>query len=46
MYIYSNQLADRGKKHLEKKNISYTKEGLKVGVKDRKDEDINDKLQR
>ncbi|KIW05522.1 uncharacterized protein PV09_03403 [Verruconis gallopava] len=45
MYVYSNQLADRGKRHLEKKNIVYTKDGVKVGVKDRKDEDLTDKSQ-
>lgn len=46
MYLYSNQLADRGKKHLEKKNIVYTKDGMKVGVKDVKDEQLNDNVQR
>jgi DNA-binding transcriptional regulator YhcF (GntR family) len=46
MYLYTNQLADRGVKHLEKKNIVYTKDGLKVGVKEVKDEDLNDKSQR
>lgn len=46
MYVYTNQLADRGVKHLEKKNITYSKDGLKVGVKSVNDEDINDKSQR
>lgn len=47
MYVYTGELADRGVKHLEKKNIQYTKEGgLKVGVKEVKDEDYTDKTQK
>ena len=46
MYIYTNDLTERGKRHLEKKNIVYTKDGLKVGVKDLREEDYADKTQR
>lgn len=31
---------------MEKKNISFSKEGMKVGVKDVKKEDYEDKTQR
>ena len=46
MYLYSSGLADRGVKHLEKKNIVYTKDGMTVGVKDKSEEQVNDKFQR
>ena len=46
MYLWSNEMTDRGKKHMEKKNMSFTKEGgLKVGVKEMKDEAYADKTQ-
>jgi len=45
MYLYSSGLADRGVKHLEKKNIVYTKDGMTVGVKDKSEEQVNDKFQ-
>jgi hypothetical protein len=46
MYIYTNELADRGKKKMEKKNVTFTKDGMKVGVKEMKHEDYTDKTQR
>ena len=46
MYLYSSGLADRGVKHLEKKNIVYTKDGMTVGVKTKSDEEVNDRVQR
>ena len=47
IYLWSNQLSDRGKKHMEKKNMTFTKDGgLKVGVKEVKDEEYTDKTQR
>lgn len=45
MYIFSNHLADRGKKHMEKKNINFTKDGMRVGVKGRTQEQNADKVQ-
>jgi hypothetical protein len=46
MYLYSTQLADHGKKHLEKKNMSFSKDGMKVRVKEINAEDYEDKTQR
>lgn len=46
MYVYANELADRGKKKMEKKNVVFTKDGMKVGVKEVKTEDYADKTQR
>lgn len=44
---WSNQMAERSRKHMEKKNISFTKEGgLKVGVKEMRSEDYEDKTQK
>jgi hypothetical protein len=45
LYVFSNELAERGKTKMEKKNISFSKDGLKVGVKELKDEDYADKTQ-
>jgi len=45
MYLFSNELAERGQKKLEKKNISFSKDGMKVGVKGLRDEDYADKTQ-
>ena len=47
IYMWSNELTDRGKKHMEKKNMSFTKDGgLKVGVKERSNEAYEDKTQK
>jgi hypothetical protein len=46
MYIFSNELAERGKHKMEKKNIHFTKDGMKVGVKEIKAEDYEDKTQK
>ena len=47
IYLWSNEMSDRGKKHLEKKHMTFTKEGgLKVGVKERSDEAYTDKTQK
>ncbi|QDS71713.1 hypothetical protein FKW77_008535 [Venturia effusa] len=45
MYIFSNELADRGVKKMEKKNIFIGKDGAKVGVKEVRSEDYEDKTQ-
>lgn len=46
MYIFANDLTERGKTHMQKKNVMLTKDGLKVGVKEVKNEDYEDKTQR
>lgn len=47
IYVWSNEMTDRGKKHMEKKNMSFTKDGgLKVGVKERTTEQSEDKAQK
>ena len=47
MYLWSNELADRGKKKMESKNIGFTPEGgLRVGVKAMPEERYADKTQR
>ncbi|KAF2102015.1 hypothetical protein NA57DRAFT_53950 [Rhizodiscina lignyota] len=45
MYVFSHDLAHRGKKHMEKKNIAFTKDGMRVGVKDKGSEHYEDKTQ-
>ncbi|KAF2687790.1 hypothetical protein K458DRAFT_294655 [Lentithecium fluviatile CBS 122367] len=46
IYLYTNELTDRGIHKLEKKNVVFTKDGAKVGVKELKAEDYADKTQR
>jgi hypothetical protein len=46
MYVFANDLADRGVKKMEKKNLVFTKDGMKVGVKEVRSEDYADKTQR
>jgi hypothetical protein len=47
IYLWSNELADRGQKHMEKKNMTFTKDGgLKVGVKEMDAEEYADRTQR
>jgi hypothetical protein len=47
MYIYTNDMAERGKKSMEKRNISFSKDGgLKVGVKGISSEAYEDKTQK
>ncbi|KAF2195343.1 hypothetical protein K469DRAFT_722590 [Zopfia rhizophila CBS 207.26] len=46
IYLYSNQLADRGVRRMEKKNVVFTKDGMKVGVKEVKSEDYADRTQK
>ena len=47
VYLWSEEMKDRGKRHMEKKNVSFTKDGgLKVGVKEIKDENYVDKTQK
>lgn len=38
-------MADRGVKKMEKKNVSFTKDGMKVGVKDVQNEEYADRTQ-
>ena len=47
IWLWSNEMTDRGKKHMEKKNMTFTKEGgLKVGVKEMSGEKYEDKTQK
>ncbi|KAJ4383148.1 hypothetical protein N0V86_001190 [Didymella sp. IMI 355093] len=46
IYLYSNELAERGVRKMEKKNVVFTNEGLKVGVKEVSAEQYADKTQR
>ncbi|KAK5114168.1 hypothetical protein LTR62_002738 [Meristemomyces frigidus] len=46
MYIWSNEMKGRASKHMEKKNMSFTKDGgLKVGVKEQREEGWVDRQQ-
>ncbi|CAK4003351.1 hypothetical protein DOTSEDRAFT_73479 [Lecanosticta acicola] len=46
IYAWSNELAARGKQKMEKKHMSFTKEGgLRVGVREMRDEKYADKTQ-
>ncbi|KAF2455340.1 hypothetical protein BDY21DRAFT_73599 [Lineolata rhizophorae] len=45
IYLWSNELTDRGKRKLEKKNVVFSKNGMKVGVKEVRTEDYEDKTQ-
>jgi hypothetical protein len=46
IFLYSNELAERGVKKMEKKNVVFTKDGAKVGVKEVSAEKYTDKTQR
>ena len=46
IFLYSNELAKRGMKNMEKNNIVFTKDGAKVGVKEVSAEDYADQTQR
>ncbi|KAK6402689.1 hypothetical protein LTR95_019042 [Oleoguttula sp. CCFEE 5521] len=47
VYLWSGELADRGQKHMEKKNINFSKDGgLKVGVKEMSAEESADRAQK
>ncbi|KAF2661811.1 hypothetical protein K491DRAFT_710639 [Lophiostoma macrostomum CBS 122681] len=46
VYLYSNQLAERGVRKMEKKNVVFTKDGARVGVKEIRAEEYADKTQR
>ncbi|KAL6707858.1 hypothetical protein ACN47E_003758 [Coniothyrium glycines] len=46
VFLYSNELAERGVKNMEKKNVVFTKDGAKVGVKEVTSEAYTDKTQR
>ncbi|WPH00518.1 Hypothetical protein R9X50_00334700 [Acrodontium crateriforme] len=46
MYQWSNELADRANKKMEKKNMAFTKDGgLRVGVKEMRNGEYEDKTQ-
>lgn len=46
IYLYSNELAERGVRKMEKKNVVFTKDGARVGVKEVNTEDYADRTQR
>jgi hypothetical protein len=47
MYLYSNELANRGVKQMEKKNVVFNKDGgVRVGVKEINSEEYADRTQR
>ncbi|KAF2670716.1 hypothetical protein BT63DRAFT_199697 [Microthyrium microscopicum] len=46
IYLYTHDLAHHGRQHMEKKNISFNKEGMKVGVKGKSAEDYEDSTQK
>ncbi|KAJ9649017.1 hypothetical protein H2199_000930 [Coniosporium tulheliwenetii] len=45
IFLFANEMADRGVKKMEKKNVSFTKDGMRVGVKDVKNEEYADRTQ-
>lgn len=46
IYLWTNDLADKGKEKMQKKNVMFTKDGMKVGVKEISEEDYADRTQR
>jgi hypothetical protein len=46
VYMYSNELAERGVRKMEKKNVVFTKDGAKVGVREVSAEEATDRTQR
>ncbi|KAJ8105372.1 hypothetical protein OPT61_g10220 [Boeremia exigua] len=46
IFLYSNELAERGVRKMEKKNVVFTKDGARVGVKEVSAEQLTDKTQR
>lgn len=45
-YQIACDVADKTSKKMEKKNIAFSKDGLKVGVKDKSAEEVGDSTQR
>ncbi|KAF2227932.1 hypothetical protein BDZ85DRAFT_255131 [Elsinoe ampelina] len=45
IYTWSNEMADRGMRKMEKKNVVFTKDGMKVGVKEVSAEEAADRQQ-
>ncbi|KAF5849355.1 hypothetical protein GGP41_006256 [Bipolaris sorokiniana] len=46
IFLYSEELAERGTKHMEKKNVVFTKDGAKVGVRELNAEKYTDRTQK
>jgi hypothetical protein len=44
-YSVANDVSDKAAKRMEKKNIKFSKEGMKVGVKEISTEDVSDSTQ-
>ncbi|KAF2151176.1 hypothetical protein K461DRAFT_279962 [Myriangium duriaei CBS 260.36] len=45
IYVWSNEMADRGRRKMEKKNVVFTKDGMKVGIKNVSEEEYASKQQ-
>ncbi|KAL9091267.1 MAG: hypothetical protein Q9165_004901 [Trypethelium subeluteriae] len=45
IYLVANEIGDQSRQKMEKKNIAFTKDGMKVGVKEIRDEEYADKTQ-
>lgn len=45
MFIYANDLTEKGKQHMAKNNMHFTPDGMKIGVKQMRQEDVEDKQQ-
>jgi hypothetical protein len=46
IFLYSNELAERGVRKMEKKNVVFSKDGAKVAVKEVRPEDYADRTQK
>jgi len=47
IYVWSQEMKDRASKSMEKRNVSFSKDGgMKVGVKQMSDESYTDKTQK
>ncbi|KAF2711503.1 hypothetical protein K504DRAFT_465251 [Pleomassaria siparia CBS 279.74] len=46
VYLYTEQLAERGVKKMEKKNVVFSKDGARVNVKEIRAEDYADRTQK
>ncbi|KAI9712395.1 MAG: hypothetical protein M1820_001608 [Bogoriella megaspora] len=45
IYLVANDIGDKSRQRMEKKNINFSKDGMKVGVKELKNEEYADRTQ-
>ncbi|KAF2083265.1 hypothetical protein K490DRAFT_52115, partial [Saccharata proteae CBS 121410] len=45
IYLWVNDLTDKGVKKMQKKNVVFSKDGMKVGVKEVNEEEYADRTQ-